>query len=322
MRFTINGDKWVELSRRFFFAVTLMWSCLVQAQLQVPEQWQSTLQADHELVGTIWSQAEQAFIAPAELATRLQQARYLLLGEKHDNPDHHALQLSVLDYLLARNKVSNVTFEMMDETVAERLLDIQLQPGLAGDEMKAYLLWDEEGWDWQFYGPLVQAVYDAGIRLAAGNINRDTIGQVYADPDFIDTSGILDESAMTQLNLEIDESHCGMLPESQFPAMVRVQQARDRAMARAMQRPPEGMVSVLVAGNFHVRQDLGVPNYLAAREPTMAREQIVSLAFLEVQDGETDANVYQEQFTDRAAFDYIWFTPALTNEDYCASLQQ
>lgn len=322
MKFTSNGDKWVVLSKRLAASVALLWICVAQAQLQEPDHWQSTLLTGHDLVGKIWSQADQAFISTAELDARLQQARYLLLGEKHDNADHHALQLAVLDSLLARDKVSNVTFEMMDETVSERLLDIQLQPGLAGEEMKTYLLWDEEGWEWQFYGPLIQAVYDAGIRLAAGNINRDTIGQVYADPSFIDTSGILDESAMAQLNLEIDESHCGLLPESQFPAMVRVQQARDRAMARAMQRPPEDKISMLVAGNFHVRQDLGVPNYLAAREPTMPREQIVSLAFLEVQDGENDATAYQEQFSDRVAFDYIWFTPALTNEDYCASLQQ
>jgi uncharacterized iron-regulated protein len=81
-------------------------------------------------------------------------------------------------------------------------------------------------------------------------------------------------------------------------------------------------LSVLVAGNYHARQDLGVPNYLLAANDSIERDQILSLSFTEVQPEETDPRAYQEVFSQQPAFDYIWFTPALTSADYCASLQQ
>ena len=132
---------------------------------------------------------------------------------------------------------------------------------------------------------------------------------------------ILDEETMQQLNLDIDESHCGLLPESQFPAMVRVQQARDYNMANSMASPEAGKLSVLVAGNYHVRRDLGVPNYLLAREKTLKNEDILTLSFMEVEPGEADPVVYLQQFKSQLAFDYVWFTPAISDADYCASLR-
>jgi len=291
-------------------------------QLDPPAQWQSELLRDHELVGRIWSSADQAFIGSDEFAARIAEARFLLLGEKHDNADHHALQLAALEFLLARQQVHSVAFEMLDETIFERLLDIELQTGMTLPELKAYLLWDEEGWNWDFYGPMLQAVYEAGVILTAGNLNEASINRIYGDDSAIDVTGILSEQAVARLETDIDESHCGMLPESQFPAMVRVQQSRDRAMARALRRPPPGEVSVLIAGNYHVRKDLGVPAYLRAREPSLPPEQIVSVAFMEVQDGETSPPDYQDAVSGQTSFDYLWFTPALTSKDYCASLQQ
>jgi hypothetical protein len=71
-----------------------------------------------------------------------------------------------------------------------------------------------------------------------------------------------------------------------------------------------------------VRQDLGVPAYLRVREPSMPAEQVVSVAFMEVQDGVTSPPEYQDAVSEQQAYDYLWFTPALTSQDYCASLQQ
>ena len=56
---------------------------------------------------------------------------------------------------------------------------------------------------------------------------------------------------------QIRESHCGMLPDSQMPAMLAVQQQRDRRMAERLLAAPAP--AMLFAGAFHVRRDLGVP---------------------------------------------------------------
>jgi len=255
------------------------------------------------------------------LINRINNSRYLLLGEKHDNPDHHTLQKSMLDYFLQQQRVANVAFEMM-ESDKQQLLDNIAGAGLSDlGQIKAYLQWDEEGWDWPFYGPLIESSYNAGVKMSAGNITSEKMSQVYSSglPDGAD--GVLNDAAMEKLNQDIDESHCGLLPESQFPAMVRVQQSRDHSMASSLGDSSVNSLNVLIAGNFHIRQDLGVPNYLLAAEPSLSREQIVALSFQEVAETELSPNEYLQQFTDVKAFDYIWFTPAISNEDYCASLR-
>ena len=43
---------------------------------------------------------------------------------------------------------------------------------------------------------------------------------------------------------------------------------------------------------------------------------------MEVDLSEDDAVAYLQQFGEIMAYDYIWFTPAISDEDYCASLRQ
>src|SRR5687767_16011942 len=45
---------------------------------------------DHPLTGRIWDVAGARFIITEALVARLAPARFVLLGERHDNADHHA----------------------------------------------------------------------------------------------------------------------------------------------------------------------------------------------------------------------------------------
>ena len=73
---------------------------------------------------------------------------------------------------------------------------------------------------------------------------------------------------------------------------------------------------------YHAWQDLGVPNYLVARHKNLSMEDIISIGFMEVQSGENNPESYLQQYGEVAAHDYIWFTPMISEEDYCASLRQ
>jgi hypothetical protein len=42
---------------------------------------------------------------------------------------------------------------------------------------------------------------------------------------------------------------------------------------------------------------------------------------MEVEQGEDDPASYLQESKIQPAFDYVWFTPAISNEDYCASLK-
>ena len=296
-----------------------------ESSIQYPEpitDWESALYLDHGLVGSVWHTHSNQFVSIAELMSELDSSRIVLLGEKHDNPDHHRLQQNILRYLLASDRVGAVSFEMMDSEFDDRLAELKVQQFDSLTQLKDHLQWDDKGWDWSFYGPLIADTHAAGIDVRSANISRAQVGEVYGQPLDPAIFGVMDEQAIEQLNIEIEESHCNMLPASQFPAMVRVQQARDHAMATSLSaNDSSDRINVLIAGNYHVRQDLGAPKYLLALEPTIQRGEVVSLAILEVSPESDDPVDYLQAYSELLPFDYVWFTPAISDEDYCASLR-
>jgi uncharacterized iron-regulated protein len=287
---------------------------IVLAQLENPD-WRSSLHADHKLVGRIFDTRAQRFLSPAELGASLQQAELLMLGEKHDNPDHHVLQLAVLRELQRQQRLGLVALEMLSEEQAPLLASLSWDQGQGLDALSEALDWDGSGWDWGFYGPILGFVLDRQIPLATGNISQARMREVYGSEDG-EQELQLDPAVRERLLQDIDDSHCGMLPESQFPAMLRVQQARDRAMAEALSGESVDGVRVLIAGNYHARRDLGVLNYLPRRLAGAA----LSLSFVEVNPQSEAPADYVENFSGEPAHDYLWFTPAISNKDYCADM--
>src|SRR6266480_2784062 len=75
-------------------------------------EWQSPLGRDHALIGTIWDVRAGVAITPETFVTRVAARRFVLLGEKHDNPDHHRLQAWVVGALIAAGRRPAVAFEM------------------------------------------------------------------------------------------------------------------------------------------------------------------------------------------------------------------
>ncbi|MDP2142026.1 MAG: ChaN family lipoprotein [Gammaproteobacteria bacterium] len=281
-------------------------------------EWLAPLHQDHALVGNIWRSSDQRFISLEELFQDFTRHRFILLGEKHDNPDHHRLQRFILQELQQNASLGAAVFEMLNSDQQDAV-DTLGSVNLASEpSVREHLQWDDAGWEWPFYGPMLMDVVSAGVPVKAGNISRDEMMEIYQgepDPRIAD---VLDAGQVEQLYRDIDESHCGMLPASQFPAMVRVQQARDARMAEGLLVAAEGAVRqhALIAGNFHVRRDLGVPNYLPTSEGSVA-----ALAFMEVNPESQNPADYLQGFSERISYDYLWFTPAVTTEDYCASMR-
>jgi uncharacterized iron-regulated protein len=59
---------------------------------------------------------------------------------------------------------------------------------------------------------------------------------------------------------EINHGHCNALPKAMWASMARAQFARDAALAHLLERHAAGG-AVLLAGNGHVRRDIGVPRW-------------------------------------------------------------
>jgi uncharacterized iron-regulated protein len=90
-------------------------------------------------------------------------------------------------------------------------------------------------------------------------------------------------------------------------------------MAEALLTAPGGDGAVLIAGTGHVRTDRGVPAYLRRIAPA---PRTVSVAFLEVDPKRPDADSYAARFNRGLPFDYVWFTPAVDDEDPCEKFRK
>ncbi len=278
-------------------------------------EWQAPRLQEHPLAGTVHDVQRDRSLSPARLRARMRNADFVLLGEKHDNPDHHALRLALLEPMLAEGEVVLLSMEMLTGRQQARI--DALDPELAGMDarLNEALGW-ESGWHWPFYRPVLQAVLARpAVRLKAGNIDTEEVMSIYRGEPAEATSGTLDEALLGQLHDDIRESHCGQLPDDQIPAMVRIQQARDHAMAQSLRDGGASVgARVLIAGNYHVRNDVGVAAYL----PDDA--DVVTVAFLEVEEGKQTPEAYLSP-GEVPPWDYVWFTPATEEEDYCAGFQ-
>lgn len=237
--------------------------------------------------------------SPDAVIDRLLPTPALLLGEQHDAAEHQALQKTTVELLARRGQLAAVVMEMADRG---RHTD-GLPASATEAQVREALGWtDETGWPWPTYGSVVMAAVRAGVPVAGGNLPRSSMRAAMQDRSLDD---VLDSPGLERQKTGIREGHCGLLPESQIGPMTRIQLARDRAMAQTvMERAQPGRTVLLIAGNGHVRQDIGVPRHLPAG---FGHRVLVARA------GEAGAGL---------PADAVWPTPALPPQDHCAELRQ
>jgi uncharacterized iron-regulated protein len=282
--------------------------------------WQAPLGREHPLTGRIWDVRAGRFISADALVAGLVKARYVLLGERHDNPDHHRVQAALVRALLAAGRRPAVAFEMLTaddaDAVARHLAAAPRDAaGLAGA-----VDWKRSGWpDWAFYQPIAQAALDAELPIVAANLapataralargNRAALSERLAARYALDQP--LPGGAQAELAAELHAAHCGHLPPDRVEGMVLAQRARDATLADSMLAAARDG-AVLIAGKGHVRTDRGVPIYLRAREPEAV---IAAVTPLEVRDGWTGPGDYATAFGGRLPYDWIWFTPRMGDD--------
>jgi uncharacterized iron-regulated protein len=298
----------------------------------VPERaaWRSAALREHPLVGKVWDAERGAFVGEADVTARIAAARYVLLGEKHDNADHHVIQARLVGAMAAAGRRPTAAFEMI-EPGSQALVDRYLvESPRDASRLGEILGWEKGGWPpWPMYEPIAQAAMAAGMPLAAANLPRQEIRKVVRGglkvlgPERTAAWGLdrpLPVDGQAALDEEMRSSHCGQLPEEAVGGMSQAQRARDAAMADALisRAQPDG--GVLIAGNGHVRADRGVPFYLAAREPGAA---VVSVSSLEVIRGLDEPAAYARGMgAARLPYTFVIFTPRVDEKDPCERFHQ
>ena len=286
--------------------------------------WQAPLEREHPLTGRIWDVRAARFVERDALVRRLAGARYVLLGEKHDNPDHHQIQAALVRAMLASGRRPAIAFEQLTADQAPALARHLASAPRDAAGLAEAVNWKRSGWpDFALYQPIVEAALNAGVPLVAGNLGTATIrsvarGEPGAVPPELSARYGLDHplapAAQARLTAEILDAHCGHLPAARVDSMVLAQRARDATLADSLVRA-DADGGVLIAGVGHVRADHGVPLYLAARTPGAP---MAVIAPLEAREGLTKPEEYAAQFDGALPFDFVWFTPRIDYKDPCA----
>jgi uncharacterized iron-regulated protein len=289
------------------------------------EQWLTRLDVAHPLVGKIWDVKAQAFVDEATLGERAAKARFVLVGERHDNPDHHRLQARVLQKVLDAGRRPALVLEMLEpaqQAAADSFL-VSVVASAAG--FGAAVGWAKTSWPpFSDYQPIFEAAFAAKLRIVAGNLAQsDVKALVKHGVSALPTERVhqlrldeaLPEALQTPLLEELRASHCGQLPESLLAPMALAQRARDAEMARQLIAAGAADGAVLIAGGGHARLDRAVPRYLALDAPGSS---VVSISIREVRHDANDANAYAAE---EGPFDYLWFTPRGSDEDPCVAFK-
>ena len=262
--------------------------------------------------------ARAAEIAPSPdaLARAMAGHRIVLLGEVHDNAAQHALRAAALRRLLAKGSRPAIAFEQFDR---DRQPDIdRARRERPGDP--DYLIAQakgKEGWPWELYRPFVALALEYDLPIVAANLSRADTMRVAVDG----WTAVFDPATQRALRLDalpvaferkheaaIASGHCNLLPPEALAPQARAQMARDIVIAGSI-RPQFDRGVVLLAGNGHVRRDIGVPHWLTAEELRRA----VSIGLLERDDDPPGPEAAAE-------FDVWAITEAAAREDPCKDL--
>jgi uncharacterized iron-regulated protein len=292
--------------------------------------WQSPLLRDHPLVGRIWDVSQRRWLEEPALTVELAKARFVLLGEQHDNADHHRLQASLVRALAGTGRHPALAFEMLDvDQQAPVDAALAKEPGNP-DAIAQAVDWAHSGWpDWALYRPIFAAGLERGLPIVAANLPKAQ-GKALAfngtsalPAELVTRLGLdvpLPEDVSRAMRAELFQAHCGYMPEDQMDPMVQVQRARDAQMAERLLASDKGDGALLIAGAGHARTDRGVPAHLAHKAPGV---QVRSVGFMEVSADKREPLDYVEApGSERLPFDYVWFTPVAEREDLCAKLKE
>jgi uncharacterized iron-regulated protein len=235
-------------------------------------------------------------LAPDQLIAALAERPIVLLGEQHDDADHHLWQLAVLGALYGRRPDLVLGFEAFPRRV-QPVLDRWVAGELGEAEFLEQTDWKSVwGYDAALYMPLFRFARMFKVPMVALNVERafiravgengfaavplaarEGIGDPVAPPaayrDRLTTvygwkaairRGEADYNTPPHLTAE---QKAAIEADTAFQNFVEAQTAWDRAMAEALaaaHRQPGAPLVVGIVGRGHVERRWGIPHQLSA----------------------------------------------------------
>ncbi len=239
--------------------------------------------------GRVLLPASNSWTTSVALVEQLRDKRVVLLGEHHDNIEHHRWQLQMITGLHVLNPNMVLGFEMFPRQ-GQPVLDRWVAGELTEDEFLKQVKWAEYwNFDSSLYLPMFHYARMNKIPMYALNVNRSLIHKVGAEgwdkvPD-AEQEGVSKPAPASQgykkmlssvfmshgtkhgADAKAEDPMVTILADPGFNRFVESQSAWDRAMAEGIvsgRQKNQGATMVAVMGSGHMMYRFGVPEQLMA----------------------------------------------------------
>lgn len=222
---------------------------------------------------TIWDASCSKLIDKGELMDQLRQARVVYVGERHTDPDHHGVQLQVIQALYQTDSTLEVGMEMFDHTYQAKL-----DRWSAGNyDWPTFLQQVHWYTNWRFndglYRDILEFVQTNHLKLvglnipfwlppkiAIGGLDSLSAAERALLPEQIDTNDP-DHRAYVQKIYNMHQ----LKGRDDFEHFYAAQCAWEDGMAQTIAENLGTGRMVVLVGNGHIEHKFGVPNRAFAR---------------------------------------------------------
>ncbi|WP_338805043.1 ChaN family lipoprotein [Xenorhabdus griffiniae] len=260
---------------------------------------QQTLSDELMQAGAVLDMKTGKAITPDQLLEQLASYPRVIVGEKHDNPYHHQIELWLVQQLGQKRPQGSVLLEMINPNQQEKVNKVkswlQGNPIVREERVQNLLAW-QQGWPWKWYGDLVMELMRAPYPLLAANLDRSEIEQAYKNHNAEDKNSLVSDEVKKLIEATIKNSHSGNIEPQLLSGMTKIQQMRDQRMAEQLMKAPSP--ALLVAGGYHAVKAMGVPQHVKKIAPN---EKIA--VFVIAEEGVSLDSEYA---------DFVWFTPKIS----------
>lgn len=210
---------------------------------------------------------------------RLAAARVVLVGETHDHPGHHAIQMDLLRRMAEQGPPLVVGIEWLDAGAQPACDDLsagRISVAQFAEKVDWAVSW---GYPLELYAPILEYVRERGLPLVALNAPLTVIRQLARQglasltPEQrgqLAPALDLDDPAYREMVADQFAGHgvSGVAAENFFVAQV----ARDETMAHRLAQalepwPDSGRRGIVLVGSGHFMHGLGLPPRLSRRLP-------------------------------------------------------
>lgn len=261
--------------------------------------------SQHFVIGQIIHLETGKTLAFDEFIDQLESRDLVFIGEVHDNPEHHLIQVQILQALMARHGPLTVAMEFFQKP-QQAVIDRYMAGKSIESEFLNEVNWKKQwSFEYSFYRPLILAIKEKKGKILAINAPNDIVSKVAK-------SGLngLDPAERSLLARSIDltndrhrkylldvfkaDAHSGL---TNFDSFYEAQCVWEDTMAENIAAHLGGAEDILIAltGNGHIINKFGIPDRTIKRIPA----DMATVLLTPIEDGLK---------INKKSADYVWLT--------------